>query len=257
MTLWWPWLWQRWWEVGMWSLAWWLRLKSWAKHGHKRMRQQRWSHTWFGSCQWRCVQRKPHNGRSFKPAVNTHPLWPRSPQQAKPDFRNNDQLLVTACCSLCGWADSSMPRPCPPSRVGAVPSWWPRLLVEDLADVTEIDMTSRCILVQQIIMILMLVDDGCLMLFDVMTCYDLEDLSAFLSMPLPYWDLEGSLTLGGGTGNFGVPGPWWHGNYSAQGFRGLVPLTEASILVRLTVTWNPGPRFCSLNLWISFMTESF
>ena len=32
----------------------------------------------------------------------------------------------------------------------------------------------------------------------------------------------------------------------------LVPLTEASILVRLTVTWNPGPRFCSLNLWISF-----
>ena len=28
--------------------------------------------------------------------------------------------------------------------------------------------------------------------------------------------------------------------------------TEASILVRLTLRWNPGPRFCSLNLWISF-----
>ena len=36
------------------------------------------------------------------------------------------------------------------------------------------------------ILILMLVDDCGLMLFDVMTCYDLEDLSAFLSMPLPY-----------------------------------------------------------------------
>ena len=95
MTLWWPWLWQRWWEVGMWSLAWWLRLKSWAKHGHKRMRQQRGSHTWFGSCQWRCVQRKPHNWRSFKPAVNTHPLWPRSPQQAKPQANVSVEISLT------------------------------------------------------------------------------------------------------------------------------------------------------------------
>ena len=31
-----------------------------------------------------------------------------------------------------------------------------------------------------------------------------------------------------------------------------VPLTEASMSVRLTMTWNPGPTFCSLNLWISF-----
>ena len=29
--------------------------------------------------------------------------------------------------------------------------------------------------------------------------------------------------------------------------------TEASILVRLTLRWNPGPRFCRLNLWISFL----
>ena len=88
-------------------------------------------------------------------------------------------------------------------------------------------------------------DDDYVWLLTVQTFSDFSDL-AFPDSPLTPFRFTCTNRLFHWTHHFNPP---TNLSYKVCGHK---HYTEASILVRLTLRWNPGPWFCSLNLWISF-----